>query len=87
MSTFISHAFFSVRTGVAVTLLLAITYIAIHWSTFTGKRWSAADVEEAVGRHLDDPNWLPHELKDGGYVVKDSQGRCLPAPTTKQPND
>lgn len=46
--------------------------------------WSAAEVAAEIGQHRDDLDWVPHELKEGGYVVKDSRGRLLPPPTTKQ---
>ncbi len=82
MKIVLCNTMFSIKTGVLITLLLAGTYGVLHRLETKDELWTADEVGTAIGQHLDDMDWIPHEVTGGWYVVKDSQGRKLPAPTT-----
>lgn len=46
--------------------------------------WSVEEIANEIADHIDDHDWIPHQLIGGGYVVKTLDGRLVPAPITKQ---
>jgi len=87
MSLILCNTFFSVRTGLFVTLLLSLTYGALNLAESRKHKatWSAEELASQIGLHRDDMDWVPHLLKGGGYLVRDSQGNLL-SPQRNEPN-
>lgn len=49
--------------------------------------WSARQITEEIEKHRNDFDWNPHELPEGGFVVKTFEGKPVPAPKQQKENE
>ena len=71
------------HTASKVLLILPWLFTAAC-SSGNDMRWSALELASSISQHRSDSDWVPTELKEGGYLVKTMDGRLLPPPATSK---